>query len=218
VPDVCVRAAANGRLRRFAQGARRLCDALREAARRAVSGTPIADHGVPHCALLQTEPRETTSGASAQRIFPTSLRRQTMQDVNRGVSSDRIVGGTQSYWDNEGPGPRIMAADTLEGDKVVNSAGEDLGEIKDIMLDVPSGRVAYAVLSFGGILGMGDKLFAIPWQALKLDPENHRFILDADKETLENAPGFDKDHWPSMADQSWATDIHSYYHSRPYWE
>jgi sporulation protein YlmC with PRC-barrel domain len=143
-----------------------------------------------------------------------------MENMNRTTPSDstRIVGGTQSYWDNDGPGPRIMAADTLEGDKVVNSAGEDLGEIKDIMIDVPSGRVAYAVLSFGGLLGMGDKLFAIPWQALQLDPPNHCFVLNVDKERLKNAPGFDKDHWPSMADQSWATNIHSYYGSRPYWE
>ena len=111
-----------------------------------------------------------------------------------------------------------MAADTLEGDKVVNASGESLGEIKDIMIDVPSGRVAYAVLSFGGMLGMGNKLFAIPWQALQLDPENHRFILDVDQEQLKAAPGFDKDHWPSMADQHWASEIHSYYGSRPYWE
>ena len=134
------------------------------------------------------------------------------------ATNARILGGTQSYWDNEGPGPRIMAADTLEGDDVVNAQGEDLGEIKEIMIDVPSGRVAYAVLSFGGVLGLGDKLFAIPWQALQLDPENHRFVLDVDKERLKNAPGFDKDHWPSMADQRWATDIHSYYDARPYWE
>ena len=134
------------------------------------------------------------------------------------ATNARILGGTQSYWDNEGPGPRIMAADTLEGDDVVNAQGEDLGEIKEIMIDVPSGRVAYAVLSFGGMLGLGDKLFAIPWHALQLDPENHRFVLDVDKERLKNAPGFDKDHWPAMADQSWATDIHSYYDARPYWE
>jgi sporulation protein YlmC with PRC-barrel domain len=134
------------------------------------------------------------------------------------ATNARILGGTQSYWDNEGPGPRIMAADTLEGDDVVNAQGEDLGEIKEIMIDVPSGRVAYAVLSFGGMLGLGDKLFAIPWHALQLDPENHCFVLDVDKERLKNAPGFDKDHWPSMADQRWATDIHSYYDARPYWE
>jgi len=133
-------------------------------------------------------------------------------------TGERIIGGAQAYWDNDGPGPRIMAADTLEGDNVVNAQGEDLGEIKDIMIDVPSGRVAYAVLSFGGVLGMGDKLFAIPWHALQLDPENHRFILNVDQERLKSAPGFDKDHWPSMADKRWATDIHSYYGSRPYWE
>jgi sporulation protein YlmC with PRC-barrel domain len=143
-----------------------------------------------------------------------------MQNTTGSTSSEgaRIRGGMESYFDSEGPGPRVMAADTLEGDKVVNSAGEDLGEIKDIMIDVPSGRVAYAVLSFGGVLGMGSKLFAVPWRALQLDPENHRFILDVDKEQLKNAPGFDKDHWPSMADQRWANEIHEYYGSRAYWE
>jgi PRC-barrel domain len=111
-----------------------------------------------------------------------------------------------------------MAADTLEGDDVVNAQGEDLGVIKSIMIDVPSGRVAYAVLSSGGFLGIGDKLFAIPWNALTLDADNKCFVLNIDKERLKNAPGFDKDHWPSMADQRWATEVHSYYQTRPYWE
>ena len=100
----------------------------------------------------------------------------------------------------KGPGPEVMAADTLEGDRVVNAAGETLGKIRDIMIDVPSGRVAYAVLSVGGLAGIGDKLFAIPWAALILDADNHCFVLNVDKEKLKNAPGFDKDHWPSMAD------------------
>jgi sporulation protein YlmC with PRC-barrel domain len=121
-------------------------------------------------------------------------------------------------WSNGGPGPRIMAADTLEGDKVFNNAGDELGEITNIMIDVPNGRVAYAVLSFGGFLGMGNKLFAVPWDVLQLDTESKCFVLDVDRAKLEAAPGFDKDHWPSMADQRWATDIHSYYGSRPYWE
>jgi sporulation protein YlmC with PRC-barrel domain len=132
------------------------------------------------------------------------------------LADDRIVGNT--YGSNGGPGPQVMAADTLKGDDVVNAAEEDLGKIEHIMLDVPSGRIAYAVLSFGGFLGMGDKLFAVPWSALTLDPENHRFILDVDKEQLENAPGFDKDNWPSMADEQWGTQLHSYYGRRPYWE
>ena len=116
-----------------------------------------------------------------------------------------------------GPGPRIMAADTLQGDDVYNMADEKLGEITDIMIDVPSGRVAYAVMSVGGVLGLGDKLMAIPWSALRLDTERKCFRLDVAKERVENAPGFDKDHWPSMADPTWAADVHGYYGAAPYW-
>ena len=116
-----------------------------------------------------------------------------------------------------GPGPDVMDANTLAGDDVVNAAGEDLGKIKAIMLDVAHGRVAYAVLSFGGFLGAGDKLFAIPWTALKLDPANKRFVLDTSKERLEVASGFDKDHWPRMADRDWAIELHNFYDIEPYW-
>src|ERR1700756_356005 len=101
---------------------------------------------------------------------------------------------------SDGPGPEVMDAATLKGDSVVNSSGEDLGKIEAIMLDVTGGRIAYAVLSFGGFLGMGDKLFAIPWSALTLDTDNKCFILDVSKDKLDALPGFDKDHWPSMAD------------------
>jgi sporulation protein YlmC with PRC-barrel domain len=119
--------------------------------------------------------------------------------------------------DTSGPGPEIMDAETLCGDKVVNAAGEALGKIEAIMLDVESGRIAYAVLSFGGFLGMGAKLFALPWAALTLDAAEKRFVLDASKEKLENAEGFDKDHWPTMADPEWASRLHSYYNVSPYW-
>jgi len=129
-----------------------------------------------------------------------------------------VVGGGRPYADNPGPGPYIMAADTLEGDKVVNGDGEHLGKIEHIMLDVPSGRIAYAVLSFGGMLGMGGKLFAIPWSALIIDADSKCFVLDVKKERLAEAPGFDKDRWPSMADQRWAADLHKYYNVDPYWE
>jgi sporulation protein YlmC with PRC-barrel domain len=117
-----------------------------------------------------------------------------------------------------GPGPEVMDAATLHGDSVVNAAGNDLGKIEAIMLDVTSGRIAYAVLSFGGIFGIGTKLFAIPWSALTLDAAQKRFVLNATKEQLGNAPGFDKDHWPSMADQSWAAAVHTYYQVKPYWD
>jgi len=126
----------------------------------------------------------------------------------------RIVGGETN---TSGPGPEVMAADTLEGDKVVNARGEDLGTIEDIMIDVQRGRVAYAVMSCGGFAGLGEKLFAIPWNALTLDANRHCFVLDADRERFDKAPGFDKHHWPSMADDSWATQVHEFYGVRPYW-
>ena len=143
--------------------------------------------------------------------------RTTSRTASGGATTGaEIIGkGAQSA---EGPGPQVMDADTLTGDSVVNASGEDLGKIEAIMLDVASGRIAYAVLSFGGFLGMGDKLFALPWSSLTLDTDNKCFVLDVPKERLENAPGFDKDHWPSMADRTWANDLHSYYNARPYWD
>lgn len=116
----------------------------------------------------------------------------------------------------QGPGPHLMGADTLLGNDVYNTQEESLGDIKEIMLDMRSGRVAYAVLSFGGFLGMGEKLFAVPWSALKLDTVNKRFVLDASKDRLKDAPGFNKDSWPDMADTTWEKGIHDYYGTQPY--
>jgi sporulation protein YlmC with PRC-barrel domain len=117
-----------------------------------------------------------------------------------------------------GPGPEVMAAATLDGDRVMSSDGHDVGKLKDIMLDIRSGRIAYAVLSTGGFLGIGDKLLAMPWSALTLDADRKCFVLSLTAERVKNAPGFDKDHWPSMADATWATSIHQYYGREPYWE
>lgn len=115
----------------------------------------------------------------------------------------------------QGYGTDLMSSTSLVGNDVRNAANEDLGDIKDLMMDMPSGRVSYAVLSFGGILGMGEKLFAVPWEALKLDRENKCFILDVDKDRLEDAPGFSDDAWPNMADHAWAKKVHSYYGIEP---
>jgi sporulation protein YlmC with PRC-barrel domain len=112
---------------------------------------------------------------------------------------------------HQGPGPELMGANTLTGNNVVNQADENLGDIKEIMLDMRTGRVAYAVVAFGGILTIGEKLFAVPWSALTLDTLNKRFVLNIEKTRFENAPGFDSDNWPDMANQAWADSIHSYY-------
>jgi sporulation protein YlmC with PRC-barrel domain len=128
---------------------------------------------------------------------------------------ERDTYGMYKDQEGEGPGPRLMGADTLIGNDVFNQNNEDLGDIKEIMLDMTSGQVSYAVLSYGGFLGMGERLFAVPWDALKLDTENKRFVLNVDKERLESAPGFDKDHWPDMADQTWRNEIESFYETKP---
>jgi sporulation protein YlmC with PRC-barrel domain len=114
-----------------------------------------------------------------------------------------------------GPGPAVMGATTLVGDHVVNTTNDSLGEIKEIMLDMDTGQVAYAVLAFGGFLGMGEKLFAVPWQALLLDTINKRFVLNVAKERLKNAPGFNPDDWPDMSDVQWANEIHTFYGTDP---
>ena len=111
----------------------------------------------------------------------------------------------------------ILSAHTLSGDKVVNSAGEELGHIEDFMLDLESGRIRYAVLSFGGVLGVGDKLFAVPPEALTIDSANKRLLLDFDKEHLTNAPGFDKDNWPDFANEQFGQQVYDHYDRRPYW-
>lgn len=105
----------------------------------------------------------------------------------------------------------FLSTDTLQGNEVINQAGEDLGEIKTFIVDPEEGRIAYAVLSFGGFLGMGDKLFAVPWQALSLVPGEHKFRLNESKERLKSAPGFDKDNWPNMSEPTWSKSIYDYY-------
>jgi sporulation protein YlmC with PRC-barrel domain len=148
----------------------------------------------------------------------TNSAEQHLSSVNRGakIADETNIGQANSM--RRGPGPEVMAADTLEGDSVVNASGEKLGDIEHIMLDVRSGRIAYAVLEAGGFLGIGTKLFAIPWHALTLDTNSHCFILNVNKEQLRNAPGFDDDNWPSLGDERWARDVHAYYEVDAYWD
>jgi hypothetical protein len=129
--------------------------------------------------------------------------------------ADRDKYGIYKNYATGGPGPALMGAGTLIGDDVVNGQEENLGDIKEIMLDTRSGQVAYAVLSFGGFLGIGEKLFAVPWQALRLDTANKRYVLDIDKERLKAAPGFDRDAWPDMTDVKWINQINNFYGTDP---
>jgi hypothetical protein len=120
--------------------------------------------------------------------------------------------------------PLFLTAKTINNDKVINLSGEHLGKIEDLMIDLENGRVAYAILTFGGFLGFGNKLFAVPWEALSVRPLEHAFALNVSKETLEKAEGFDKDNWPLTCEQlatstrEWLGNIYTCYGYKPYWE
>jgi sporulation protein YlmC with PRC-barrel domain len=105
---------------------------------------------------------------------------------------------------------KFLTASSIEGDEVINGAGETLGKIKDVMLDVRKGTIEYYVIEFGGFLGFGEKLFAIPQAQLHVKPGKRAFILDKKKEDLEKAPGFDQGHWPE-------TNSHHYSQVDSYW-
>ena len=99
---------------------------------------------------------------------------------------------------------KFLTASSVIGDKVLNNEDEDMGSIKDVMLDIRNGKIEYYIIEFGGFLGMGEKYFAIPFDLLKVDPDHKVFRFNEKKETLKNAPGFNKEHWPE-------TNYHSNY-------
>lgn len=143
-----------------------------------------------------------------------------MTDIRANTSQDPQSAGTAIIGDGPPgltPGPELMAAHALLGHPVVNPKGFTLGRIEHIVLDIQRARIAYAVLTFGGFLGLGEKYFAIPWNALTFDADHHRFILAVDRGVLESAPGFDRGQWPTMADPVWASQLHAYYGYPPYW-
>jgi sporulation protein YlmC with PRC-barrel domain len=105
---------------------------------------------------------------------------------------------------------RTHRASRIIGTDVRNRQGQKIGDIKDVVLD-PDGLVAYAVVSTGGFLGVGDRLHAIPWTALQKDGEQNHFVLDMDKQRLSKAPGFDSKHWPNMAEERWNSETRGYY-------
>jgi sporulation protein YlmC with PRC-barrel domain len=112
----------------------------------------------------------------------------------------------------------MCRASKVIGMDVEDTSGKNLGDIDDVVVDDGTGRVIYAVLSFGGFLGVGDKLFALPWQSLKPNPKDaDKAVLDVPKDRLKSAPGFDKKNWPDMADRRWGLDIYKYYGEEPFW-
>lgn len=111
----------------------------------------------------------------------------------------------------------IDRASTIIGMAVQDPQGEKLGSINDVTFDNTTGRVAYAVLGAGGVLGVGEKFYAIPWTALTFNAGANALILNVDKDKLKTAPSFDKNNWPDFTDQAWGASIYRFYGQQPYW-
>jgi sporulation protein YlmC with PRC-barrel domain len=118
----------------------------------------------------------------------------TNPEVNK-LDGDNLTGANQGPLFSNTP-LRYLTASSIIGDKVQNEIDEHLGEIKDIMIDVITGRIDYFIIQFGGFLGIGIKYFAIPFNLVRVDPDKRVFIFKQGREALEKAPGFDIDHWP----------------------
>jgi sporulation protein YlmC with PRC-barrel domain len=112
----------------------------------------------------------------------------------------------------------IIPTHQLVSYDVINPAGEDLGQVQDFMLDMKHGRIAFVVVAFGGVLGLNDKWFALPWEILDWSPNRKKFILNMPRETLEQAPGLDKRKWKQEIDLSWLATCYTHFGCAPYWE
>jgi sporulation protein YlmC with PRC-barrel domain len=111
-----------------------------------------------------------------------------------------------------------VKASGIIGKSVVNPKGDSLGEIKEVVIDPRTGKVAYVVVSLVRSFVMGEKLFAIPFTAFEYNVTKNEYVLDISRERLVEAPGFDPDHWPLMTDEKWHRDVYTYYGRPPYWE
>jgi PRC-barrel domain len=131
------------------------------------------------------------------------------------LTADGVEGAMQSPTANRSVATdetdRLIASNKVEGTAVYNPAGERLGDVHNFMVDKYSGRVAYAVMSFGGFLGIGEKYHPLPWQVLTYDTEMGGYVVDLDEETLRGAPNFAGDEVPDWGSRDWDTRIHDYY-------
>jgi sporulation protein YlmC with PRC-barrel domain len=112
----------------------------------------------------------------------------------------------------------LISSEKVEGTAVMNKNGEKIGSIESVMIEKRSGKVAYAVMSFGGFLGIGDQHHPVPWSSLAYDTNVGGYVIDADRGRLEAAPAYKGSDMPDWSDRQWGQRVHQYYGVRPYWE
>jgi sporulation protein YlmC with PRC-barrel domain len=120
--------------------------------------------------------------------------------------------------DTTDPSGKLIAAHKVQGTSVNNTALEKLGTVEDIMIDKASGRIAYAVLSFGGFLGIGDRYYPLPWEKLEYNPELGGYVVDIDRAMLEGAPSYSDTKTAAWDDETWGRDVYAHYGVPPFWD
>lgn len=139
--------------------------------------------------------------------------KETKQELKEEVKKEAVEQGKEVNKSMQ----QVSRASKIIGTAVKDTKSDNLGDIKELVLNPESGQIVYAVVSYGGVLGLGDKLFAVPWKALHWAADKENYVLDVDKETLKKAPGFDKAHWPDSA-STWdqqREEIEQFYHVKP---
>jgi sporulation protein YlmC with PRC-barrel domain len=136
------------------------------------------------------------------------------------VTEALVQGGRAAGQATPSPMPEatLLRSSTLFSYRIKSPQGEDLGKIEEVMIDMEIKRIAYAVLSFGGFWGLGDKWVPVPWDALVFKADEKVLILNIEKEKLQKAPNFERATLPELANRQWGAVIHTYYGYPPYWE
>lgn len=112
---------------------------------------------------------------------------------------------------------RILSSSSLISDPVKNPEGDKIADVKDVMIDLSTGRIAYLVVAYGGFMHVGDKYFAVPFAAVRVDQDDHAVVIDLDEDVLSTAPGFDKDVWPDFSSLDWGRDVDAHYNVASDW-
>jgi hypothetical protein len=121
-----------------------------------------------------------------------------------------------SLEDSAAPSSKLIAAHKIQGTSVYSTALEKLGTVEDIMLDKAAGRIAYAVLRFGGFLGIGDHYYPLPWEKLTYNDELGGYVVDIDRDTLSGAPSYTDAATASWDDEAWGADVYAHYGMPPF--
>lgn len=155
------------------------------------------------------QPHQTHTGPTA---IPSSLQGAIGAAVAAGIVVVCSLGGLGATFAQSGPDrPGFVKASAAIGTTVRDAAGNEAGRIEDIVFDASTGRVAFAIVSFGGVLGFDDRLFAVPWEAMSYASDRNAYVLQVRKETLQQVSSFDRKAWPDLGDLRWAEGIRKYW-------